>query len=123
MCSTVQVLCVPGETDFLKEVSDSSAKVVRAWSASPMRGNAGSHVLPTADVDGELFGPGAGANPRLCRDHAATAGGAAAPLAVGANSRLRRDRAAPAVVLQNFFVRGSLLAFDTILLLLLVFVL
>ena len=67
-------VCSAVETDFLKEVSDSSAVV--------------SEPEPSLR--------GAGANPRLCRDHAATAGGAAPPLAVVANSRLRRDRAAPA---------------------------
>ena len=74
-----------------------------------MRGNAGVHVPRTADVGGALFAPGAGADFRLCRDHAAAAGGAAVPLAVGANSRLRRDRAAPAGCAAELLVRGSLL--------------
>ena len=67
MCSAVQVLCVPEETDFLKEVPDSSA-VVSEPGTFPMRGNAGSHVPRTTDVCGEVFGPGQ----ELILAHAAT---------------------------------------------------
>ena len=63
-----------------------SSDVVPESGASLMRGY--------ADVGGELIGCGTETNPRVCRDLAATAGGAATPFAAGASSRLRRGRAA-----------------------------
>ena len=129
--SAVQVHCVPGENDFLKEVTDSSA-VVSELGALLTRRNAGRpcHVPRTADVDGELLFPGAGANPRFCCDRAAPGGGndrlpgvgpdlrlrcdfaapavsAAVLLAVGANSRHRRERAAPAGCAADLFGAGA----------------
>ena len=100
-CSAVEVLCVPGDTDFLKGVPDSSA-MVSGPGAIPMRGNAGDHVPRTADVGGELFGLGAGANLLLCPDHAATAGSSSTRscrsrwlccrfFGARVSSRLRRD--------------------------------
>ena len=48
-------------------------------------------------MEGELLFPRAGADPRLCCDHAAPAGRGARPLELGAHFRLRRDYAAPEV--------------------------
>ena len=96
--SAVQVHCVPGENDFLKEVTDSSA-VVSELGALLTRRNAGRpcHVPRTADVDGELLFPSAGANPRFCCDRAAPGGGNDRLPGVGPDLRLRCDFAAPAV--------------------------
>ena len=97
-----------GRKIFCSLVTDSS-DVVPESGASFLRGY--------ADVGGELRGPGAGANPPSYRDLAATAG-VAAPPSAGADSRLRRGQAAVAGCASDFFlVRGSLLAFDVILLL------